>query len=385
MSIPISTSGGSSTPIPPAGLLQAPSLRAFEEQSSERLLWNFSGRSTGELVHIGNYLNPALREGILDSFFWVVPDRFLETPRQRKLLVGMLNDIQKAHPRAMDKPSWVDRSITAAIYGKQMTVCALSDLPELDEEVLLDLGSDFMVIDRVTECYPLADPGRTTPWIWPDELVARLAARGVRSDFVTIAYSVEGGYTPLGYKYLGDDLARLLGHEGDLSKAERDLMALKRQAAEAHETGDVAEAVSVCERALARDPTDASIYYRLAQLCSEQGWADRARRHYGAAVALDPSYHTSYNNLGPVYASIGQPAAAQTEYRKALTRDPDDAAAHFGLADLYVSQRRWNDAIEHYERAAELKPDGPAPMLVSGGSSRSSGGGAQRRRSCCRR
>ena len=235
----------------PVGLLQAPSLRAFEEQSRERLLWNFSGRSTGELVHIGNYLNPALREGILDRFYWVVPDGFLDTPGQRARLVGMLNDLQKAHPRAMEKASWVGRSLTTAIYGKQVTVCALSDLPELDEDVLLDLDTDFMVIDRVSECYPYADPRWTKPWIWPDELVARLAARRVRSDFVTIAYSVEGGYTPLGYKYLGDDLARLLGHEGDLSTAERDLMVLERQAAESQEDGNVGEAILAFERALA--------------------------------------------------------------------------------------------------------------------------------------
>jgi hypothetical protein len=51
------------------------------------------------------------------------------------------------------------------------------------------------------------------PWLWPHELVAYLAKQGVRTDLATITYSVQGGYAPLQWKYLGDELAVRL-HQG---------------------------------------------------------------------------------------------------------------------------------------------------------------------------
>lgn len=340
----------------PAELLELQSLREFEEQSAKDSLWNFSGRSMGDLIQIGNYLNPALREGIVRSFYWVVPDGFLGTARPPKLLEKMLNSMRKAHPRALGEVTWANGSLRAEIYGIPMTVCTLSDLPEFEESVLLDIDTDFLVIESIAASYPYADPARTAPWIWPEELVAMLRERRLRADFVTIAYSVEGGYTPLGYKGLGDDLAMLLRDPG-LATGHGQIMQLKQQAALSREEKKIPEAIHLYERALAANSDGASTHYQLAQLFYEQGRADQARGHYEQAVALDPSYRTAYNNCGPVWFNLGRFAQSEAEYRKALAFDPDDAHAYCGLADLCVRQRHWNEAIAHYRRASELRPD----------------------------
>ncbi len=337
----------------PAELLQARSLGELEEQSAEASVWNFSGRSMGELIAIGNYLNPALREGIVRSFYWVVPDGFLKTLKQRKLLEKMLNTGRKAHPRAFEKIAWVNGSLRGEIYGKPMTVCTLSDLPEFEESILLDIDTDFLVIDSISPFYPYADLPKTRPWIWPEELVARFGERRLRTDFVTIAYSVEGGYTPLGYKYLGDDLATLLRDPG-LAARHGQIMVLKRQASLYQEEKKIPEAMHAYESALAANSDDASIHYQLAHLCYEKGQADQVRGHYQHAVTLDPSYRTAYKTFGPVYFALGRFPQSEAEYRKALTFDPDDVDAHCGLADLCLQQRRWNEAITHFRRASEL-------------------------------
>ena len=93
----------------------------------------------------------------------------------------------------------------AAVLGKPVTVCSLADLPKFDESVLLDIDVDFLVIPCVS--YGESDRHSALPWCWPEELLARLGSCRLRAELVTIAYSVEGGYTPLLWKYLGDELA----------------------------------------------------------------------------------------------------------------------------------------------------------------------------------
>ncbi len=345
----------------PAELLESPSLSELEE-SAQAALWNFSGRPAETLIHTGNYLNPALREGIVSAFYWVVPDGFFKTHKQRKLLEETLDTLRKTHPRGFQNMTSADRWLGAEVYGKPMAVCTLADLPEFEERVLLDIDTDFLVIDSISASYPFPDPPRATPWIWPDELVARLRERRLRTDFVTIAYSVEGGCTPLGYKHLGDDLAMLL-REPSPALGHRQIMALKRQAATYQAENEIPEAIRVYQRALAVDSGDASIHCQLARLLYELGRVDDAQQHYRRAIALDPSYRTAYNNFGPVYFALGRLAHAEAEYRRASTLDPDDAYAHYGLADLCSQQGRWNEALVHYRRAGELRPgDGRARL-----------------------
>ena len=341
----------------PEELLALRTLRELENLSSADSLWNFTGRPTDKLIDLGNYLNPALREGILSSVYWVAPDGFFATPGRRKQLEAMLHSMRKANPRALQQIAWTDGALQAAIYGKPLTICPLSRIPRFDEDVLLDIDTDFLITESISSpAYPYPDLPNTTPWIWPEELVEKLRERQLRSDWVTIAYSVEGGYTPLGYKYLADDLASLL-HDPGLPLRQRELMRLKNEAARAQDARKLVEARELYARALSWNPCDAAIHYRLAQLVYEEGKCDEARRYYEQAIILDPSYRTEYNNFGPVYLALGQFAHSAAEYRKTLTLDPHNSNAHRGLGDLAAEQRHWDEALAHHWQASELRPD----------------------------
>ncbi|TLY29887.1 MAG: tetratricopeptide repeat protein [Nitrospirae bacterium] len=346
-------------------LLSLRTLREVEDESSNDHLWNFTGRPTDKLINVGNYLNPALREGHLRSLYWVVPDGFFATRERREQLETMLYDLEKSNPRALQRIAWTNGALQAELYGKPLTICLLSQIPRFEEVILLDIDTDFLIIKSVSPAFPFPDLPDPTPWIWPEELVERLRERQLRSDCVTVAYSVEGGYTPLGYKYLADDLASLL-RDPDLPAAQRRLMSLKREAASAHAEGKYAEAREKYERALPLKADDASVHYRLAQLAYEQGHGNEARMHYEQAITLDPTYRTEYNNLGPVYLSLGQVTQAAAEYRKIIALDPQHASAHRGLGDLSVQQERWDEALAHYRRASELRPDDARARLGHG-------------------
>ncbi len=340
----------------PLDILQAQSLQQLESMLEERGLWNLSGRQGKELVHIGNYIYPALNEGIVKEFFWVVPDSFVENPTEWRHVIRQFQNLQRINPQAMKSVSIDGNRVVAEIVGARVTACCLPDLPAIQEPVLLDIDTDFLMCDPAEACHAGEDPWRQLPWLWPGELVARLKAKAIRTDFVTIAYSVEGGFTPLPYKYLGDELALRLKHP---SLPERDRMALahKQKAADFRHAQELEKAIAEFEQASAVAPEDASAHFSLAHLYAETGAADQAAVQYRRAVQLDPAYKTAYNNFGFLFRSMGMLDRAGEEYRRMLRWDRQNADAHYGLAEVLAAQQRWDEAMRQYRTVQEITPD----------------------------
>src|SRR6266545_1456414 len=171
-------------------------------------MWFIGGTTP---ITIANYLCPAVRDGMIKALFWIVPDPTWETPADRSEIVHQVKQIIKRYPGSRARVRVTDRGIATSILGRPLTVGPLAALTAIDEPVLLDIDSDYLVVDHV---YTESDAHRRLPWRWPDELLNRLGDLGVVTDLVTIPYSVEGGYTPLRWKYLGDELAaRLRGSD----------------------------------------------------------------------------------------------------------------------------------------------------------------------------
>lgn len=342
----------------PDRLLEARSLKEQERMLAETPGWNLGRLSEKDLVHIGNFVYPALKEGILKEFYWILPDNMVNGRKQLRLIRDIFEALVQTNPKEVTNVRQSERSVTAEICGRGATACSLSELPKFSQRVLLDIDTDFLVIDRFSDHYPYAHPGSPKPWIWPCELVDRLKQQAIRTDFVTIAYSVEGGYTPLGYKYLGDDLATILRDPVQYAGRRR-LMALKRQGTLDRVSGSDRQALQHYQEALELAPEDPSTHYHLAHLWRAQGNEDQAKLHYRHAVQLDPTYRTAYKNSGPTYEALGQWKMARAEYETALRLDLDDPHAYSGIGRILIEEKKWYDAIECFHRALRLGEEGP--------------------------
>src|SRR5438105_10236 len=339
----------------PRDLLQAQSLTQVESMLKDRCLWNLSDRRSEDLVHIGNYIYPSLKEGIVKEFYWIVPDSFMESPAERRNLVRQFQSLKRINPRAMKTVTVTDHRVVAEINNTKVTACTLSRLPEIREPVLLDIDTDFLLTEPGESARAGDDLWKQLPWIWPEELVHRLRDKRVRTDFVTIAYSVEGGFTPITYKYLGDELAfrlRAPAHPQRRFQA----LAHKRLAACHRHRGEFGNAVSAFEQAVELEPEDASSHFNLALLLDAQGVSEKAAVRYRQAVQLDPTYATMYNNFGLIYQSLGRLEQARDEYQRVLRWDPQNADAQYGLAEALAQEGEWDDAISHYRTVIALRP-----------------------------
>lgn len=142
-------------------------------------------------VHCGNYLYPALVEGLVTHLIWVVP----------KAMVGDQSLMEFAHN---ELPTWVDLThdelaslemagprVEGVLAGRRFTLCTSQNLPELaDKPVLLDIDVDYFQDEN--------------DFIWQSPRELREELDIPRVDVLTVAYSVDGGYTALENRYLGE-------------------------------------------------------------------------------------------------------------------------------------------------------------------------------------
>ncbi|MBI4436445.1 MAG: UPF0489 family protein [Candidatus Omnitrophica bacterium] len=330
-------------------LLSISSPQELEALTQQKIFWNFTDRGTESFVHIGNYICPALRQGLLRAFYWATP----EAPRGvswEKEMGYIFREFRRNHPEAFTDIRIEGTKAQATLYGFPLIVCTLQNLPTIEEEVLLDIDTDFLISGFLE--HGDEDPRCKKPWLFPENVVDALRSKGIRSDCVTIAYSVEGGFTPLPYKYFGDALAQLIRDPS----APNDAYHHKRSAQAFEEEGKVEETILEYRKALGVNPKDAASFYNLSLLFLKRGEKTEASRLYREAVSADPTYATAYNNFGPAYQNLGQWKKAEEEYKKILTLDPNHAHALCGLGHTFRAEKDFSQALFYYEEALSKNP-----------------------------
>jgi tetratricopeptide repeat protein len=341
-----------------------PSVRVFELHDAALDVWDDAGVENRILVHIdahhdmwwvddhrsttaANFLSPALTRGMFREIYWIVPDGTFRTATTRRALRRQITSMLRHRParsRIVDADSV---SVTATIQDRRLTICTLDALPKRLNDVVLDIDVDYLVIPQVA--HNRADTHGDLPWRWPSELVTLIRNAEARVSLVTIAYSVEGCYTPLRWKYLGDELAARLTNRDDSTA----IAGFERMgsAVAALQLGDTDRAEALYLEAARLLPGSAAPEHHLALLHLHRGDEQSAQWHSAKARQIDPSYSTGFATLGPHYFWQGRHAEALAEFQTALRLNPLDSHAAIGMAWIAAARSDWPGAIKWYERS----------------------------------
>ncbi len=260
-------------------------------------------------IDIGNYIYPAMRDGIVRDFYWVIPGGRKEFRASKKLLIATLRPIaQREGSKNLITFPAADMIVCRAM-GRRICICTLESLPPQEQEVLLDIDTDFLVIDSVKNANNTFNVGARKPWIKPTELVGMLKKKIRAPKIITIAYSASGGYTPMKYRHLGDELAFLFAFRKFKRQYERN-----RKSAE------------FFDEFLARGK----------------------KKHYDFAVRLNPVYRAADNNYGPLYLVLKKYRAAQEEFCKIEKVDRKNPAVLTGLGLVALEKKHFNQAKKYF-------------------------------------
>lgn len=310
-------------------LQEAKSLAELKTQLEKAMLFRKYKFKKEKLTDIGNYIYPAIRDGIVSEFFWIIPGRMSEFKKCLVLIKKMLKGFKEQDPFACESVSFEPGFIKTKLYNKPLYICILETLPVIKNQVLLDIDIDFLVIDSLKNAEVTANVGKRKPWITPEELVQVLEKKMSSTRFITIAYSVNGGFTPMVYKTEGDQIARCFGH------SDPDL----------------------------EGRIHAGEYFKSFRAALDKEDFKTAKRYYLQALKMNPKYKELDNNYGPLYLMIEDYAQAEKEFRAILKVDKEDSYCLSGLGRICLVKKRFMDAKDYFKKALTLRPDNKTGLL----------------------
>lgn len=113
-------------------------------------------------------------------------------------------------------------------------------------------------------------------------------------------------------------------------------------------------AITQFRNAVNRNPNDPRARHRLALALAQQNQAQPAIEQLQHAVRLNPDATDSRTQLALLLVQQNQAQAAQAQLNQALNRDPSNAAAQLAAASLEASQGNIDQALTRAETAAQL-------------------------------
>lgn len=152
--------------------------------------------------HCGNYLYPALKDGTVRELIWVVPPHLLAG---ETVVDGARQETQNWLDLRLDEYASLkgkDGAIVGVLEGVKFTICTAENLPKLSaeqlERLVLDIDIDYFIRNS-----------DDTIWQTPHQLYETLNLP--EPVALTVAYSVDGGYTPTKDRFLGRVTLDLFG------------------------------------------------------------------------------------------------------------------------------------------------------------------------------
>lgn len=123
--------------------------------------------------------------------------------------------------------------------------------------------------------------------------------------------------------------------------------------------GSYAQAAADYRQALALDPHEPLLAYKLAMALEKTGDRVGERAALQQAVQSDPRMAAAQNQLGYLDSLSGSTASAIRRFQLAVQADPGYTTAWMNLAAELCLQSRWQDARAALARVLELDPSSP--------------------------
>ncbi len=120
--------------------------------------------------------------------------------------------------------------------------------------------------------------------------------------------------------------------------------------------GDAVKAVQLYRAALATDPDEPLLSYKLARALDKTNDLVNEKAALERAIELNPKLAEAQNQMGYLSARSGDTAAAETYFRSAIDASPSYVAAWINLAATQASETKWQDASQAVDRALTIDP-----------------------------
>ena len=120
---------------------------------------------------------------------------------------------------------------------------------------------------------------------------------------------------------------------------------------------DIAQATSLVQACLQRDPKDPEAHYLRAVIHMQNSAHEAALADLDAALTLRPDYIKALMNRAELRMVMGKPEEGLRDYDAAIRLAPDDARLRLRRANVLMNRQRFADAVRDYTDVIERLPD----------------------------
>lgn len=375
-------------------LFRSASSSALSETLRNPFGWSLS-TPDHQKVHLGNYLHKALKEGMVGRWYWVVPDPMWQSAKVRERIWHDLLDYHRFRSGPMDFPRKRGQVFETSFLGVPTVVGSLESLPVFSEPVLLNIDVDYLTAQVFEQIPPPSVLRRQRPWIWPETLLQQFRKKNIVPEAAVIARSVNGGYTPIGYKFFGEVLKTLL-KENKFPEAYESLQKffISSEAVNPH------KALETLNSFQAQGEMETARLYQKALAEFQAEAFEEARGTFARCGESDPEFYSTYNSNARFYESCGKFKEALEEHRmmrvllpdvldslageaKCLTAlnelslakgkclqvlewDSEHPEALFLLGKLLLSEKKYSQAVRYLQRCEAVKPQSVMAKILLG-------------------
>ncbi|MDY6905810.1 MAG: tetratricopeptide repeat protein [Thermodesulfobacteriota bacterium] len=117
------------------------------------------------------------------------------------------------------------------------------------------------------------------------------------------------------------------------------------------ESGDMARAKTLFQKALQLDPSNDAAHKEYGLLLLEEGFTDQAIDHFRKSIVLNPRNIAAYNNLGYALLRKNQTPKAISALEKARHLNPYIPEVHYNLAKAYLQNDHTTTTFDTAEKA----------------------------------
>jgi tetratricopeptide (TPR) repeat protein len=289
-------------------------------------------------LHCGNYLHPAIKEGIVGRLTWVIPP---DLPEMGLLTWAKhhLNNWFEMSPQEMRSLELDGGRLTGTLMGIPFELGTLEHLELPTEPVLLDIDIDYF----------LKESGE----VWQESQEFVRLIESIPSRLTTVAYSVKGGFTPeverrLADPFLQGESIEQMDHEPYRERPIDQLATLVRR--HQHQ-----EAISVLD---SWDELDVeSSYLKGTSLHALKRYEETLAiwEHLLRSADLPPDGQHYFHNLcSELLLSLDRPQECLEHCRRAQKLDRSAYAPYWTEAQVHDRLGEHSKQIKALRRAAKL-------------------------------
>ena len=161
------------------------------------------------------------------------------------------------------------------------------------------------------------------------------------------------------------DPAAAAGEAAAGPKIAPELLQSLQKAKQLADAGNHAEAITLYQGYLAKDPTsNPAVYYYLGKSLFESGEDQQSAQAFSKALELKKDMKGAHFFLGNLAARGDDPVTAAVEYERELQLSPDSEPVLYNLGQSYAKAGDQDKAIAALDRAATINPAKPEYFMA---------------------